>query len=137
MRRHAGEATLIQKCPVHKKRNVLNHLSEKHKPAVKRKLQAAYTMAEHDEAKRALQRLAGELMDLNPSAARSREENMEETLTVRKLRVPRRSRRSLDSTHVIESAFSMVDTVCRNVKRWRDGDQIERWVASCLLVDQR
>jgi hypothetical protein len=30
-----------------------------------------------------------------------------------------------------------VETVCRNVKRWRDGDQVERWVGSGLLVAER
>jgi putative transposase len=83
---------------------------------------------------RALDRLHGELMDLNPSAARSLEEGMEETLTIHKLRVPDQLRRTLSCTKVIESAFSIVETVCRNVKRWRTGDQIERWVGSGLLV---
>jgi len=76
-------------------------------------------------------------MELNPSAARSLEEGMEETLTVHKLRVPDQLRRTLCCTNVIESAFSIVETVCRNVKRWRDGDQIERWVGSGLLVAER
>ena len=88
-------------------------------------------------AKRALDRLHGELMDINPSAARSLEEGMEETLTVHRLRVPDQLRRTLSSTNVIESAFSIVETVCRNVKRWRAGDQIERWVGSGLLVAER
>jgi putative transposase len=83
---------------------------------------------------RALDRLHGELMDLNPSAARSLEEGMEETLAIHKLRVPDQLRRTLSCTNVIESAFSIFETVCRNVKRWRTGDQIERWVGSGLLV---
>jgi hypothetical protein len=37
-------------------------------------------------------------------------------------------------TKVIEATFSIVDTVCSNVKRWRGGDQIERTVGSELLV---
>src|SRR5688572_32276562 len=74
-----------------------------------------------------------ELMDLNPSAARSLEEGMEETLTVHRLRVPNKLRSSLSSTNIIESAFSLVETVCRNVKRWQGGDQYLRWVASGLL----
>jgi hypothetical protein len=73
-------------------------------------------------------------MELNPSAARSLEEGMEETLTVHRLRVPAQLRRTLASTNVIESAFSIVETVCRNVKRWRAGDHIERWVGSGRLV---
>ena len=65
------------------------------------------------------------------------EEGLEETLTVHKLQLPDQLRRSLSRTNVIESAFSIVQTVCRNVKRWRDGDQIERWVGSGLLVAER
>ena len=137
VKRHAGEAAFIQRCQVHKKRNVIDHLPEDHKADVKRKLQNAYAMAEYADAKRALDRLHRELMDINPSAARSLEEGMEETLTVHRLRVPEQLRRTLSSTNVIESAFSIVETVCRNVKRWRHGDHIERWIASGLLVAER
>jgi len=137
VRRHAGEAAFIQRCQVHKKRNVLEHLPEEHKAGVRRKLQNAYAMKDYEPAKRALTQLHRELMDLNPSAARSLEEGMEETLTVHKLGVPDQLRRTLACTNVIESAFSIVETVCRNVKRWRDGDQIERWVGSGLLVAER
>jgi len=137
VRRHAGEAAFIQRCQIHKKRNVVDHLPEEYKTDVRRKLQNAYAMAEYDDAKRALERLHQELMVLNPSAARSLEEGMTETLTVHKLRVPDQLRRTLSSTNVIESTFSIVETVCRNVKRWRDGDQIERWVGSGLLVAER
>ena len=134
VRQHAGGAAWIQRCQVHKRRNVLDHLPEEHKPSVKKKLQNAYAMAEYSDAKRALERLHRELMELNPSAARSLEDGMEETLTVHRLRVPAQLRRTLASTNVIESAFSIVETVCRNVKRWRTGDHIERWVGSGLLV---
>ena len=137
VRRHAGEAAFIQRCQVHKKRNVVDHLPEEHQADVKKKLQNAYAMTDYTEAKRALDRLHRELMELNPSAARSLEEGLEETLTVHKLRVPDQLRRTLCCTNVIESAFSIVETVCRNVKRWRPGDQIERWVGSGLLVAER
>jgi transposase-like protein len=137
VRKHAGEAAFIQRCQVHKKRNVVDHVPEEHKADVRRKMQNAYAMADYADAKRALDQLHRELMDLNPSAARSLEEGMEETLTVHKLRVPDQLRRTLCCTNVIESAFSIVETVCRNVKRWRDGDHIERWVGSGLLVAER
>jgi putative transposase len=71
------------------------------------------------------------------AAARSLEEGMEETITMHRLRVPAQLRRTLASTNVIESAFSIMETVCRNVKRWRAGDHIERWVGSGLLVAER
>jgi putative transposase len=137
VRRHAGEAGFIQRCQVHKKRNVVDHLPDEYKADVRKKMQNAYQMADYSDAKRALDQLQRELMDLNPSAARSLEEGLEETLTVHKLRVPDQLRRTLASTNVIESAFSIVETVCRNVKRWRTGDQIERWVGSGLLVAER
>ena len=71
VRRHAGEAAFIQRCQVHKKRNVVDHLPDEHKADVKKKLQNAYAMSEYSDAKRALEKLHRELMDLNPSAARS------------------------------------------------------------------
>jgi transposase-like protein len=52
VRRHAGEAAFIQRCQVHKKRNVVDHLPEEHKADVKRKLQNAYAMADYADAKR-------------------------------------------------------------------------------------
>jgi len=137
VKRHAGEAAFIQRCQVHKKRNVIDHVPEEYKADVKRKLQKAYAMVEYDAAKKALDSLHRELMHINPSAARSLAEGMEETLTVHRLRVPQQLRRTLSCTNVIESAFSIVETVCRNVKRWRDGDHIERWVASGLMVAER
>jgi hypothetical protein len=76
-------------------------------------------------------------MDLNPSAARSLGEGLEETLTVHRLRVPPQLRKTLACTNVIESAFSIVERVCRNVKRWHNGDQRERWVGSGLLVAEK
>jgi putative transposase len=94
-------------------------------------------MVEYAAAKKSLESLRRELMHINPSAARSLAEGMEETLTVHRLGVPLQLRKTLSSTNVIESAFSIVETVCRNVKRWRDGDHIERWVASGLLVAER
>jgi transposase-like protein len=134
---HAGESAPIQRCQVHKHRNVLDHLREDHKPLVAQKLNAAYATEDYDAAKLALDKLHRELMDLNPSAARSLAEGMEETLTVHKLHVPPLLRKTLASTNLIESAFSVVETVCSNVKRWHPGDQRERWVGSGLLVAEK
>jgi hypothetical protein len=75
--------------------------------------------------------------DLNPSAARSLGEGMEETLTVHRLHLPMQLRKTMASTNVIESAFSIVEQVCRNVKRWHGGDQRERWVGSGLLIAEK
>jgi transposase-like protein len=137
VKKYAGESAAIQRCQVHKRRNVLDHLTDEQKPAVTKKLNAAYALEDHAAAKQALSALHRELMDLNPSAARSLGEGMEETLTVHRLHVPMQLRKTLASTNVIESAFSIVEQVCKNVKRWHGGDQRERWVGSGLLVAQK
>ena len=137
VKKHAGESAAIQRCQVHKRRNVLDHLTDEQKPGVARQLNAAYVLEDFDAAKQALQALHRELMDLNPSAARSLGEGMEETLTVHRLHLPVQLRKTMASTNVIESAFSIVEQVCRNVKRWHGGDQRERWVGSGLLVAEK
>jgi transposase-like protein len=137
VKKYAGESAPIQRCQVHKRRNVLDHLTDEQKPGVAKRLNAAYALEDHEAAKQALNALHRELMDLNPSAARSLGEGMEGTLTVHRLHVPMQLRKTLASTNVIESAFSIVEQVCKNVKRWHGGDQRERWVGSGLLVAQK
>jgi len=137
VKKHAGEGATIQRCQVHKRRNVLDHLTDEQKPGVAKKLNAAYALEDYAGAKNALNALHRELMDLNPSAARSLGEGMEETLTVHRLHLPMQLRKTMASTNVIESAFSIVEQVCKNVKRWHGGDQRERWVGSGLLVAEK
>ena len=137
VKKYAGESAAIQRCQVHKRRNVLDHLIDEHKTAVAKKLNMAYALEDYGGAKQALNLLHRELMEINPSAARSLGEGMEETLTVHRLHVPMQLRKTMASTNVIESAFSIVEQVCRNVKRWHGGDQRERWVGSGLLVAQK
>jgi transposase-like protein len=137
VKKYAGESAAIQRCQVHKRRNVLDHLTDEQKPGVAKKLNAAYALEDYAAAKQALNALHRELMDLNPSAARSLGEGMEETLTVHRLHVPMQLRKTVASTNVIESAFSIVEQVCKNVKRWHGGDQRERWVGSGLLVAEK
>src|ERR1700675_942242 len=137
VKKYAGNSAAIQRCQVHKRRNVLDHLTDEQKPAMAKRLNAAYAIEDYAAAKQVLNQLHRELMDLNPSAARSLGEGMEETLTVHRLHVPMQLRKTLASTNVIESAFSIVEQVCKNVKRWHGGDQRERWVGSGLLVAQK
>jgi putative transposase len=137
VKKYAGESAPIQRCQVHKRRNVLDHLTDEQKPGVAKRLNAAYVLEDHEAAKQALNALHRDLMEMNPSAARSLGEGMEETLTVHRLHVPMQLRKTLASTNVIESAFSIVEQVCKNVKRWHGGDQRERWVGSGLLVAQQ
>src|SRR3954449_1932281 len=134
VKKHAGDSAAIQRCQVHKRRNVLDHLTDEQRPGVAKKLNAAYALEDYAAAKQALNALHRDLMDLNPSAARSLGEGMEETLTVHRLRLPMQLRKTMASTNVIESAFSIVERVCRNVKRWHNGSHRARWLGAGLLV---
>lgn len=137
VQKYCGDASPILRCQLHKRRNICDHFAEEDQPRWERQLANAYDLRSYREAKAALLRIHHELSHVNPSAARSLEEGMEETLTLHRLQVPIELWKTLRSTNVIESAFSIVRVVCRNVKRWRPGDQIERWVGSGLLVAEK
>lgn len=81
---------------------------------------AAYKMADYEEAKKSLELTVRYLEKLNPSAAASLKEGLEETLTVHKLGVTGLLRKTL-STNPIESCFSVTRTVTERVT-WRNGD---------------
>lgn len=129
----AGDAAFIQRCQVHKIRNVTEYLPESERPGVKFRMRAAYLQAETVDAKNALYKLHDEFMQFNPSAAGSLAEGLEETLTVIELRLTPRLRQTLSSTNAIESSFSVVGKICTQVKRWQGSDHRLRWVASALL----
>jgi putative transposase len=128
-----GGNALIQRCQVHKKRNVQEHLPQKHWRELSRQLHAAYHETDYDQALKGLKMTARWLERLNPDAAASLREGMEETLTVVRLGVPELLRRTLATTNPIESAFSVAENVTRRVKRWRDGDMRKRWCTAGLL----
>jgi len=137
IRKYAGERVLVQRCQLHKRRNVAEHFSDDQRTYWDRKLANAYDLLQYQDAKRALHQVHRELLHVNPSAARSLEEGMEETLTIHRIGVPQELRRVLRTTNPIESAFSRVRTICQNVKRWRDGDQRERWIGSALIFAEQ
>jgi len=128
-----GNNIEVQRCQLHKRRNVKEHLPEHCRADYDRQLRNAYAMTGYEDAKAALQRIWRQLCDVNPSAARSLEEGMEETLTVHRLGVGALLRRSLASTNIIESCLSTVRHVAHNVKRWQGGDHIARWTAAGLI----
>ena len=128
-----GRGALIQRCQVHKKRNVREHLPQKHHDELSRQLHAAYHETDYDEALRRLKTTARWLERLNPDAAASLREGMEETLTVVRLGIPELLRRTLATTNPIESAFSVAQNVTRRVKCWREGDMRQRWCVAGLM----
>jgi putative transposase len=128
-----GRNALIQRCQVHKKRNVREHLPQKHWEELSRQLNAAYHETDYDQALKGLKTTARWLDRLNPDAAASLREGMEETLTVVRLGVPELLRQTLATTNPIESAFSVAENVTRRVKRWREGDMRQRWCIAGLM----
>jgi putative transposase len=128
-----GEAALIHRCHVHKRRNILAHLPEGQRPWVRAIVTRAYTHAEVTTARRLLQDLARRLDDRYPSAAASVREGLDETLTVIALGLSDRLRQSLVTTNAIESLISRTRHVKRNVKRWRGGQMVLRWTAAAVL----
>lgn len=138
IRKVFSEDAHVQRCLVHKKRNVLEHLPRQYHREVSRTLSAAWNMTGYEEAREALTDVVAYLRTINPSAARSLEEGMEDTLTLHKLAVPESLRRSFQTTNIIESCFSAVRNQLSRVKRWRKGDMVTRWLATALLeVEKR
>jgi putative transposase len=110
---------------------VLDHLPERDRAAVKRRLRAAWALDDHAAALEPLQILAGELERSHPGAAASLHEGLEETLTIIRLGV--RGQLPLASTNPCESMIETVRRTSRNVKRWRNGDMCLRWTAAGML----
>jgi transposase-like protein len=121
-----GKDVALQRCQVHKKRNVLDYLPKEHQERIGKKPTAAWGMKDYQEAHKALMAVHKELERLSDSAAHSLLEGMEQTLTVHRLEVPSELRRSLASTNVIESMFSLARHFQRNAKSWKDEKQVER-----------
>jgi transposase-like protein len=134
--RFFGNRAVVQRCQVHKRRNVLYHLPDRYHAEYKRKIQSAYSMTSYEDAKSALKRTIEQLERINESAALSLEEGLEETLAVHRLQLPEILRKSFSTSNMIESAFSQGSTVMRNVKRWSNNNQIQRWVATSLLQSE-
>jgi len=127
-----GCRALIQRCQEHKRRNVLEHLPKELHASVKRALRDAWNVGDAELAKRQLQRLAGSLQARHPGAAASLREGLEETLTVQALGITGALYRTLRSTNPIENLNGLIAHYTRNVKRWKDGQMVQRWVASAL-----
>jgi transposase-like protein len=128
-----GKDAVIQRCQVHKRRNVKAHVPEKHHAELDRRLSEAYQETDYATAVASLGGTARWLDRLNPDAASSLREGMEETLTVVRLGVPGALRRTLATTNPIERALSVTRRVTARVTRWRDGDMRRRWCGAGLL----
>jgi transposase-like protein len=128
-----GDFALIQRCPVHKRRNVLGHLPQSARPSTQRALDEAWNATDPARAKRLLENLARSLNPSHPGAAGSLREGLDDTLTLLRLGVRGNLLRSLRSTNAIESLNDKIATYTRRVKRWQGGTMMLRWVGAAVL----
>ena len=120
VKKRFGKRAIIQRCRIHKERNVLGHLPKEYHKIVRMKLHTAWNMTDYKEAKKQLQKVHDYLATINIAAAHSLEEGFEQLLTVNRLALPESLRKILYSTNIIESCFSVTRNLCHNVKRWRN-----------------
>ena len=132
-----GDDCPVQRCQLHKRRNVTQLLPKEYQGSADQRMGTAYAMADYDQAKAQLLKTVDWLEGINPSAAGSLREGLEDTLTLHRLGVAEELRGSLRSTNLIESALSVTETVMGRVKRWRGGDMRLRWTAAGLLMAEK
>ena len=128
-----GARTPVQRCQIHKQRNVLDHLPDRDRDLVKRRLRRAWAETDHERALEQLEVLASELQRSHPGAAASLREGMAETLTVTRLGVRGKLKKTLASTNPCESMIECVRRSSRNVKHWQNGEMCLRWTAAGML----
>jgi putative transposase len=128
-----GTRTPVQRCQIHKQRNVLDHLADRDRDLVKRRLRRAWAESDYERALEQLTTLAGELDRSHPGAAASLREGMAETLTVTRLGVKGSLKKTLASTNPCESMIECVRRSARNVKYWQNGEMCLRWTAAGML----
>lgn len=132
-----GAEQPVQRCRLHKMRNVQGHLPENKARHATMVLRAAFRMEDHARAMGKIRDLAQELQEEWPGASGSLLEGLEELFTVNRLGLPASLRRSLATTNIIESPQGTVRRLTRHVDRWRDGSMALRWAAASFLEAEK
>src|SRR3954451_1388044 len=132
IRRTFGRAAAIQRCQIHKARNIMERLPKTLHASVRRVLRQAWELDDADKAEKLLRNLAHRLERDWSGVASSILEGIDEILTVSRLGLPKELRRSLACTNIIENVMGTVRRVCRNVKRWRSASMAMRWTVAAM-----
>jgi transposase-like protein len=132
-----GKRALVQRCQVHKQRNVVGHLPKQRHAAVAKAMRDAYRSKSKASAKKRLKQLAASLDDDYPDAAASLREGLDETLALKGLNLPESLERVLSTTNLIENLNGSIRRTTNRVRKWRSGKMIKRWIAAGLLEAQR
>ncbi len=137
LRERFGKKLVHQRCAIHKSRNLQRHLAKPYRKEAHRQLTTALEQTSYAEATQMLRDLEAWLRTKNESAADSLMEAFEELLTLHRLKVPARLRKTLMSTNPIESMFSLVRHSERNIKRTRGSLMLQRWLGTVLLYCEK
>ncbi len=132
-----GDKAVVQRCTLHKRRNVIGYLPANVRDLIDRRLALAFAQPDPAKGLKACRDLAVQLDKSHPDAAGSLREGLEEMFTVARLGVPVRLRRTLTNTNCIESMISIVRTTSGRVKNWGDGKMRKRWIAVGMLEAER
>jgi putative transposase len=132
-----GDRALVQRCTLHKRRNVTGYLPVGERDAVDQRLAQAFVDPDPAKGLKACRDLARQLDNRHPDAAASLREGLEEMFTIANLGVTGRLRRSLTNTNCIESMISIARTTTGRVTNWRDGTMKKRWIAAGMLEAER
>jgi len=132
-----GAKAIVQRCTLHKRRNVIDYLPVARRKAMDKRLASIFANADAEAGLRDARRLAAQLKRDHPDAAGSLLEGLEEMFTVARLGITGALRRSLTNTNCIESMISTVRVVTHRVKNWQDGDMKKRWIATGMIEAQR
>lgn len=133
IRRTFGGDTLIQRCQVHKARNIMGRIAKPLHASVRKVLRQAWELSDPAKAERLIRNLARRLEAEPPGVSGSILEGIDEILTVTRLGLPAELRRSLACTNIIENMNGTIRHVCRNVKRWRNAGMALRWTAAGMM----
>jgi len=128
-----GELAVVQRCQFHKIRNVAGHLPAELRDRITGAMKEAYHLENAKLAKRRLKQLARSLEQKHPSAAASLREGLDETLTLQRLGIQGSLFATLRGTNPIENLNGGIRKFTRNVRRWRDGSMVLRWLSSAVL----
>ncbi len=129
---------LVQRCLVHKERNVCARLSKRDWAELARRFKRLRQVQGEQAAREARAEIEQFLEDKNAAALESFLEAGDELITLHCLNVPATLHVSLLSTNLIENSFRNVRRKLGRVTRFRaETDQASRWLAVALLEAEK
>ena len=125
---------VVQRCLVHKERNIRSKLSKKHWGELARLFKRLRAVQGKDAALEVVGELKVFLKGKNAESLKSLEEAGEDLIALQSLNVPNTLHRSLLSTNAIENSFRNTRNKLGRVTRFRaETDQATRWMSFALL----